>query len=331
MRRTIILTIAILVSFSGSWVFGQDWADEMFNETAHDFGSVARGAKAEFEFPIYNPYLEDVHISSVTSSCGCTRVKIQKTTLKTYESGAIVASINTKAFEGSKGATITVTIDRPYSATVQLHVKSYIRTDVVFNPGSVNVGDLDEGEGATRKVKVAYAGRNDWKINRVRSENSHIQATARELKRQFGQIEYELDVTVDPDTPAGYLNDHLVLETNDRRLKEVPLEVEGRVLSGITVSPSSLFMGVVKPGQTVEKKLVIRGKKPFIIKGIESDNGEFKFDTSKQQTPKKTHVIPVTFIAGKDPGKVNTQIRIETDLGDSTSDLAAYAVVTKEK
>ena len=48
----------------------QEWARKMFETTTHDFGSVARGAKAEYEFVLSNIYLEDVHIASVRSSCG---------------------------------------------------------------------------------------------------------------------------------------------------------------------------------------------------------------------------------------------------------------------
>ena len=327
MHHKTAFLIVILTLFCSSPAFAQSWAADMFAETSHDFGSVARGAKAQFEFPLENLYLEDVHISSVSSSCGCTQAEIQKPTLKTYEKGAIVATINTKAFEGSKGATITVNIDKPRPATVQLHSKVYIRSDVVFEPGSVSFGDLDKGEAADRKVLVRYAGRDDWKIKQVSSDNPHIHATAKEIRSGGGTVEYELDVKLDKDAPVGYINDHLVLETNDYRLKQVPLEVDGRVLSGITVSPSSLFMGVMKPGDTIKKKLVIRGKKPFRIKAIEADGGAFSFDTSKDKEAKKTHVIPITFLAGKDSGKITHKISIETDLGDTKSDLSAFAVV----
>ena len=44
----------------------------MFKVTEHDFGSVARGAKAEYRFVFENLYMEDVHISHAYSSCGCT-------------------------------------------------------------------------------------------------------------------------------------------------------------------------------------------------------------------------------------------------------------------
>ena len=41
------------------------------------------------------------------------------------------------------------------------------------------------------------------------------------------------------------------------------LPVEGRVVSPLTVSPASLFLGVLKPGETVETRLFVKGSKPL--------------------------------------------------------------------
>ncbi|MGD9127982.1 MAG: DUF1573 domain-containing protein [Planctomycetia bacterium] len=323
------LTLSFIFSFLmiGS-TFGQQWASDMFEIKEHDFGSIARGSKSEFRFPVKNLYTEDVHISSVSSSCGCTQPRIEKQTLKTYETGAIIAKINTNAFLGSKGATLTVYIDKPYPATVLLNVRSYIRSDVVFTPGSVGLGDVKQGDAVDRKVQVTYAGRSDWKIDDITSDNPHIAAIATEVSRGNGQVVYDLDVHVDGEMPVGPVFDHLVLVTNDRNMPKVPLSVDGTVNSSISVSPSTLFMGVLKPGQKIEKKLVIRGEKPFSVTGIETDGGQFTYDKVEGSQPKKIHVLPIRYTAGDNPGKVSHKIQIATDLGGTiTSTLPTYAVV----
>jgi len=329
MLRRIGLALLLGVVFA-SPASGREWARKMFNTFDHDFGSVARGAKAEFAFPIRNIYIEDVHIASVRASCSCTNVRIQKPDLKTYETGAIVATINTQAFQGRKGATITVTIDKPFYAEVQLHSKVYIRSDVVLNPGSVKFDSVDQGKAAEKEVTINYVGRSDWKILGVKSANPHLTAEAVEKSRGAGRVVYQLKTHLDEEMPAGYLHDHLVLETNDYNRRQVPVLVEGRVLAGVTVSPSVLFMGVVEPGKTVTKQLVVRSKRPFRILGIECDDESFEFDTEGADEPKALHLIPVTFLAGEDLGKVTKKIRIETDLKDMTPELAAYAMVNGE-
>lgn len=325
-RATWLAVLGTLMT--GTSVFAQEWADKMFPDKVHDFGILARGSKTEFEFTFSNLYLEDIHVADVSSSCGCTRVRIDKPTLKTYEKSAVVASINTMAFLGQRGATVTVTIDKPFYAQVQLQTKCYIRSDVVFHPGSVDLGSVDQGTGLQRSVEVGYAGRDDWQVLEVKSANPHLSGKVVETYRADGQVRYKLLVQWAADAPTGFVNDQLVLLTNDQNAKQVPIAVEGRVDSGVTVSPANLFLGVVRPGETVTKQLVVRGKKPFRVLSVSSDGKGFKFDTSGETAPKAVHLIPVTFVAGSDAGKVNHTIRIVTDQGVTSPHLAAYAVVS---
>ena len=117
-----------LISTSNPFAYAQqkNWAAEMFKTLDHDFRTVGRGTKSEFHFELQNKFQEDVHIAAVRTSCGCTTPSISKKTLKTLESGAIIAKFNTDTFIGPKAATVTVVFDRPYYAEVQLKVKGFI-------------------------------------------------------------------------------------------------------------------------------------------------------------------------------------------------------------
>lgn len=327
--------IAAIVAFMGMMVVwpgsvpAQEWARKMFETLQHDFGVVVRGAKTEFEFVLTNPYVEDVHIASVRSSCGCTTPRIKKEWVKTYEKSAIVATFNTHLFIGSKGATLTVVFDKPFYAEVQLQVRGYIRSDVVFSPPSVELGEVEPGTPIERKLDIHYAGRSDWRILEVRSPHSTLKAEVEETSRSAGEVRYRLTVRTEGELPAGYYQDHLILVTNDQTYSQLPVPVEGHIRAGLTVSPPSLFLGVVEPGQKVVKKVVVRGTKPFRILSITSDADCFQFTPSPDdKTPKTVHVVPITFIAGKEPGKVTHTIRIETDLGaESPPRISAYGVV----
>jgi hypothetical protein len=323
----------IVIVLSAAPSFGQDWAQKMFKVKDHDFGSVARGAKVEYSYVFENLYMEDVHISHAYSSCHCTDVRVENPTVKTYEKGAIVATFNTNAFSGQRGATLTVVIDRPFYAEVQLQDRGYIRTDVDVQPGSVQFGSIDQGIGYKQFVDVNYTGgRDDWKLVGLRSDNPHISAKAYETSRNYGQATYRLEVHVDKAMPAGYLDDHLALLTNDASAQQIPVLVEGRIMPTISVSPAALFMGVVQPGQKATKTLVVTSKKPFRVLSITCDDPKsFQFDLSKDAQATKLHQIPVTFVAGAAAGKVVKTIKIKTDQGEITPQLDAYAVVAAAK
>lgn len=301
----------LLVAFCSAPADAQQWATKMFKVHKHDFGAVARGSKQEFRFEFQNMYEEDVHIASVRSSCGCTSSRISKQNLKTWEKASIIATYNTRSFLGHKSATLTVTIDRPYYAEVQLNVSGFIRGDVVFEPGSVSFGEIGAGEKAEKSVRVTYAGRGNWQIKDVRSTNKDFEVRLKEVQRVGGRVSYDLIVGLKGTSPAGFFSDQLTLVTDDANNARIPLPVEGKVIPAVTVYPQLLSFAV-KPGESEKKQIVVRGKKPFKIMSVGCGDDCFKF--TKSDDAKKVHVIPVVFTAG-DNAEIDKQIQIQTDFG----------------
>lgn len=321
------LMLACLAAAYASPVHAQQWAEKMFDGLSVDFGGVARASKVEHRFVVKNIYKEDVHIAGVRSSCGCTSVEVVNDHLKTYEKGEIVAKLDTRAFTGQRSATLTVTIDKPFYAEVQLRVSGYIRTDVVLDPAGVDFGSVAEGAGADQRIAIAYAGRGDWQIVGMKNNSPYFDAELVETSRSAGRVNYELSVRLKPETPAGYLKDQLILVTNDRRETQIPVDVEGRIAAALSVTPASLFLGVVHPGKKVTKQLVVRGQSPFSIVAVECDDPAFAFKHASDA--RAVHTVPVTFTAGETDGKIACKIRIVTDLpGNVELECTAYAQVT---
>jgi hypothetical protein len=326
MKRIHIASL-LVVLLSAPTCAAQQWAEEMFKTKSHDFGTIARAAKAEFAFELTNLYLEDVHIAAVRASCGCTTPRIEKDTLKTYEKGAIIAHINSESFLGHQGATLTVIIDKPQYAEVQLQVKVYVYGDVLLEPSNVALGSVRRGNAAEQTIRIKYNGRSDWKIVEVKSNNPHLTGAVTETSRQEGRTTYDLKVALDKDAPVGYLNEHLMLVTNDPQAKQIPVPVEGQVQADIAVSPGSLFLGVLKPGQSVTKQLVVRGQKPFRIASVQGDCKCLQAIVPKDAELKALYLVPVTFTAGEKTGRVVQTLSIETDAGETVLKVPAYAVV----
>lgn len=322
-RAALFATSLLLVATCAETVSGQEWARKMFETTEHDFGTVARGSDTVYRFEITNCYKEDVHIQSVRSSCGCTSPSIEGNLLKTWEKGYIVAKFNTRGnFTGHHSATLTVVIDKPFPAQVQLHVHGNIRGDVVFQPGAVNFEDVDQGTSKRKTVGVRYAGRSGWRIEDVvtsTQSSNYYQVELVETKRVKGLVEYDLNIQLQDSAPAGYLQDQLVLVTSDQNNPRIPLKVEGRIVPEISVAPESWVMGEVGYGQQLSKKFIVRGKKDFKVTGIECDDTsfQFKFDPEKEA---KVHVIEATFSPASDVnGTLKKTITVSTNLGDSYS------------
>ena len=312
----------------------QEWATKMFSETSHNFGTVARGAKVEYRFQVYNPYKEAVHLAAVSTSCQCTSPEITKSDLATYGHSEIVATFNTRSFTGNHAATLTVTIDRPYYATVQLNVWGDIRGDIEvksadsgIDNGLVDFGTVDQGDARERKMTVVRYGRSDWQIVDVRSVNSSYEVEVVDGPRSAGRVSYDLIVRLKKDAAPGYIHDPLILVTNDTQVPQIPIEVEGNIKAELNVSPQVLAMGTVEAGQQVTKPLIVTGQKPFKVVSVHCDDDSFSFKIPEGM--QKVRIIPVTFAAPNKPGKVVKKIKIETDFGKTlTLEVVAQAEVT---
>ena len=328
MRHLFASLICLLLGATSA--SAQDWAKKMFTDgggsLSHDFGTVARGAKVEHHFKFKNLYEEDFHITGVRSSCNCTTPECPKTLLKKLEDGEIVAIFNTSAFTGARHATITVSIDKPFAAEVQLNVTGTIRTDVSFSPNFVDLGEVDRGETVQKKVQVSYVGgRSDWKIDDVLSLNTDLEVVVNQVARGGGQVTYELLIRLKPDAKVAFIKDQLLLVTNEGKGIQIPLDVEGRVVPEIKVNPTSVYFGTAAVGQTLTKQIVVKAKKPFSVTDVQCDDPAFS--CTLPQEKKTLHLIPITFTAGK-PGKVSQKIHVKTDISDESPEISVSAQVS---
>lgn len=312
MSRVLVLsTVVLLIPCLAQ---GQSWTEKMFEETSHDFGTVGRGAEAEFAFKFTNLYEEQVHVAAVKTSCGCTTPVITDELVETHETSSIVARFNTLTFTGQKNAVITVVFDQPYYAEQQLLIQGHIRTDVTFDPPQVQFGQLRDPSRADRTITVQHVGRSDWTIRDVRSESGYYQVKLGKPIRKGTTVTYQLNVQLDEDTPPCELNQPLVLVTDDQSLQQLTLGVTGRVLPALTVSPASLSFGVVAGGEAESRRVVLRADEPFTLQKAESDDPRVKCEFDAEA--KKLHFVNVTFAppADADAEKVLESIKLETDL-----------------
>lgn len=294
-----------------------DWAKAMFDHTTHDFGMVPRGAEVEHRFTFENIYLEDVHVKSISSSCQCTMVKVTEPSLKTYAKSQVVATLNTRQFTGSKDATIRVVFDKPFPAEVQLHIRSYIRTDVVLEPGSVQFGQVTEGATVTKTLTLRHAGNDTWKITGHENLDPNIDLSIQPLSTNLGQSTYQLTFTLKPTAPAGYIRRHVTLLTNDQNpsAQRVLVSIDGVVAPSVSIRPSPVAFGQVPAGREVTRNLVVHGETNFQVLEVAGPDKRFLLSPSaKLNTPSRVHLLPVVFTAGTEPGKLTGEILIRTDI-----------------
>ena len=310
--RTLVATAIVIAAWASTASASQ--LSGLFKTTSHDFGTVARAAKTEYRFTFDNPYNQTIQVRSVRTSCGCTTPIVETESVPPGGRGSILAKFNTGTHTGSRSATLTVTFDKPTFSEIQLHVKGYIRSDVVFQPGEATFGNMMQGSSKTIEVGVDYAGKPNWQINQVTSSDSFFTVVPTEVSRQNGRIRYTLAVSISGDAPVGPLESELVVHTNDRNMTTVPLRLMANIAPEISVSPQTLSLGDIVQGEPIKQLIVLKGHQPFLIKSVES--GEFDIEAKLSEERKTLHALPMiitpkTTEFGKE---VKGKISFSTDL-----------------
>ncbi len=268
-----------------------EWAKKLFTISKIDFGVIATGSDSKKFVRVKNVLEDTVVIREAKTTCGCSVATPSKKVLQPGEEAVIEVTMNTRRFKRRKDSNVIVTFDKPTFAEIRIPITAYIRTDVVFDPGMVQFGNVEFGKGSKRTIKIAYAGRADWVIKELKVESRFLAARFTETARSGGRVGYSLDVMLKENAPMGRFRDLVILVTDDKNNPYVPLLVEANVEPDIVVTPGIVTLSNVVPGQAVRKRIVVRGKAPFEIEKIESLSGAegFKYRRPKNALP--VHVI----------------------------------------
>ena len=209
-----------------------------------------------YSFPVINRTEFEVRIVNWKTKCGCTNVRVGSKVIPPGTQTTIEATIDTTRFQGPKASGLTLFLDRPAVTEVDLNMNCFIRTDITMAPGLIDFGVVRPSEKPpTAALTLNYAGgRPGWEIADMKTQTAKVKAVAKELGRSAdGRIQWHVTATLEPGLPNGYFKDEIILITNDSPPQTIPISVVANVQSAVSVSPSIINFGALKPGQSVSK------------------------------------------------------------------------------
>ena len=291
----------------------QSKADGMFDELSRDFGSVPRGQILTHPFRIVNNTKQAVHISNVRVSCGvCSSARALQTSLQPGQETAILATMDTNRFINTKIITIFVTFDQPRFEEVRLWVQANSRDDVTFSPDNIAFGQVKRGAEPESKITITFLGSTQTKITEIKSDSNYVQPTMTETQRTASETSYAISAKLRKDTPAGKWYTDIWLKTNHPAMPKLRVPVTVEVQAALSVSPNAVTLGQVKAGTESDRKVIIRGVRPFRITGITGTDKEVQVRTTSNDS-KNVHVLTVT-LNPTELGDLARIIRVQTDM-----------------
>ena len=310
MYRYHVLLVALL-GVAGQ-AQAQSAANGLFDELTHDFGSVPRGQVVSHPFRIVNNTKHPVRIVSVRVSCTkCSSYQTLKTLLQPGEETAIIGKMDTNMFIGNKSITMWVLFDQPREE-VRLWMQANSRDDVTFTPSNIAFGQVKRGAEPESKIIIAFPGGAQTKILEVKSESNYVTSSMKEIKRGNGETVYEITAKLRKDTPAGKWYTDLWLKTNNASMTSLRVPVTVEVEAPLSVNPSTVSLGQVKAGTESDRKVIIRGVRPFRITGITGTDKQVQVRTTNNES-NAVHVLTVT-LNPNEPGDLTRRIVVQTDM-----------------
>jgi hypothetical protein len=111
---------------SGDVQFSENLAVIEFDNSNHDFGSIAAGASVTHTFKFKNTGNAPLIISNAKGSCGCTVPKWPKAPVAAGETGEIQVTFNSKGKKGNQHKSVTLTANTT-PANSRIYIKASIR------------------------------------------------------------------------------------------------------------------------------------------------------------------------------------------------------------
>ena len=308
----------------------QDWVSTAFPEKSFDFGTVARGSKILHTFKLYNRTNQDIHIADWRTKCGCTEVRVGAREIPPGTLTYIEAVIDTTKFQGFKASGLTLIIDRPSHVEVDLNLTCFIQGEIVLNPGQIDFGIVRHSSQPTVNLTMTYTGgRPDFAINRMQTRFADVTVKSKELSRSAdGSAQFLLTATLNPSVANGLFREEVTLYTNDPAIPTLPITVTANVQSAVTVSPSVLNLGRVRPGQVVKKTILIRSSQPFKLTELKPSDEDLSA-TPDPDGSRPLHKVDLTFKAPARSGPYHAVCEFATDLKDEpNAKLSTFATIS---
>jgi hypothetical protein len=293
------------------------WADSLFSELSKDFGSVPKGPTLSHPFRIVNKTGRVVVLNSnVRVSCGCVTATLVKNVLNPGEETALVAEMDTRRFSGSKTVTIWVQFQQPGWDEVRLWVQANSRDDVTVTPDTLAFGHTKRGTVPTQAVTVTFLGYSQSQIQEVTCESNYVLTTLKTLRRTDDEVTYELTARIRGDAPVGKWYTDIWLKTNNPSMARVRVPLTVEIDSALSISPTLVALGQLRFGGESERKVIVRGVKPFRITAVRGEDKELRVRDSTADS-KQVHVLTVTY-KGVRLGDLDRTIHVITDLQDES-------------
>ena len=246
--------------------------DLRFDAYTFDFGFLEEGKQVGHTFAYENKGSEEVVLSKVDTSCGCTQAFLsEEKHIPPGGKGELVVGFDGTGRQGGQSETVYVHSNDPISPIVQLTIGGVVKPiRLAISARSLHFGTVKRRDGAKREIVIRDPGDGSLAVNEVTCDSPSVKVSL--ARNDKPDLVYRVTADLKPGAPIGELKGKIKVSTNHPREPVVEIPVAADVIGDVEALPDQFFLGLLKKGQSASKTITLSttSDKPLVIRKIDS-------------------------------------------------------------
>jgi len=288
----------------------------VFETREKRLGRVEAGTGVDLTFPIRNTGGKDLHIQSVTGSCGCLNPQ-KPDRVRPGKSDLIRVRFEPSAqWSGQVQKELTVITDDPKEPEVKLHLTADIDPIIAMDPPSPVQIPVHQGQVINRLVRLTPRKGSGIVLSHPKTASPLLKAVLVPPMASDPAGSYLLKLSLGPCKGAADVSAVVMIQTTSKQMPIANVVAVGLQLDGAVVSPSQILFSTIPSGeagaQLSNLQVFTRGSKEFTVTGVHSTLPELEAKLATQ-SPGRLYSLQVLRKQPLKPGRHTGQLEIKTN------------------
>lgn len=299
-----------------------------FEATSVDLGEVMQDATHPCTFKISNKGKGVLRVLELKTCCGCTASAESQEVLPGH-SCRLDVNIMAKT-SGRIQKTVRVRTNDPKVPVVTLQIQATVKPNFIFEPPSLEFGNVGRGQESTRQIIVRAADGKPFAIKSLSLSHAGFGATTSPL--QDGQPGYRIHVKFDTSLNSGPFYATLTLHHDRTGIPPATYILRGSLEGSVRLHPPSLFLGTILKDQRLPSKTVMLqnlSRVPIEVTNINTGGPDLQAST-RGLVPGRTMEIQFSVSDTRVPGRYSRKVLITTSESQIPLETTLTWVVRKD-
>ena len=214
------LVILIAMGLLPSLLFSQAKL-KLSSGTEFDFGEIYKGKVVDKKIAIQNDGTDTLHISNVSTSCGCTATMLSRSDIPPSDTGSLLITFNSKTFNGKVEKAVTFETNDSTQKKVRIIFHANITTVIELSPDHVffNLVKIDSAN--VKSITLTNVSKSPLVIKSISSDRDDLQVeVADKIVRPGYKTTFTCTLTP---KDAGLIKGTITITTNNEFVPEFSL------------------------------------------------------------------------------------------------------------